>query len=291
MAWTDYIVPALAAGQGLYDLYGSGSNSAQGISSAAAAAADPFSSQRGQYQGMLQGLMSGQNFTSDPSYQARFNAGQQAIERSAAARGMLGSGNLLTELTKYGQEQASGEYQNQFARLAKLAGVDAGSPGEAGRILAGRYGQRNNALANIGGSLGSSGGQQALGALGSLAQQYFGGGSGGGAGGMSSLFGGGSTAAGAAKAAGLTGSSVGGGASGVGGSAVASGAASGGSTLYGPTATEAAIDSGILGGGAQQSTLYSATPTEAAIDSGALGGASSAGTLSAGQALAGIGAV
>ena len=41
------------------------------------------------------------------AYKFQFNQGQQAIERSAAARGMTGSGNVLAELSKYGQGMAS----------------------------------------------------------------------------------------------------------------------------------------------------------------------------------------
>lgn len=137
---------------------------------------DPFASQRSQYQGMLQGLM-GQvvnapqqqtfqqqagalgDITQDPSYQFRFQQGQQALERSGAAKGFLGSGNILQELVGYGQGMASQEYQAQFNRqmagaqfnqqamqanignqqktaglLAELAGVNAGSPTGAAQL-------------------------------------------------------------------------------------------------------------------------------------------------------------
>ena len=60
---------------------------------------------------------SGYNFTSDPSYQWRLNQGQQAVERSYAAKGLLGSGNVLTALTDYAQGAASQEYQAQFRRV------------------------------------------------------------------------------------------------------------------------------------------------------------------------------
>lgn len=241
----------LSAGAGLYDIFGSGSQSARGISTAAAAAADPFAGQRGQYysplsqlalgaspEGTRRGtaaelamgrttdplslpsgqrrettatslmdLFSGKFSPTDPSYQWRLDQGLDAITRKAAAAGFTGSGNVLKELTDYGQGLASTEYGNQFQRalqtaqfgqgqyqgdvanalglagftenqygnqaqlLAKLAGVDAGSPAEAGRILGGRYDQRNDALANIGGGLRSSGVQGLLGQLGDLADK------------------------------------------------------------------------------------------------------------------------
>lgn len=58
----------------------------------------------------------------DPSYQFRLDQGNQEINRSAAAKGMLGSGNVLAELAKYGQGMASNEYGNQFNRLSSLIG-------------------------------------------------------------------------------------------------------------------------------------------------------------------------
>lgn len=60
--------------------------------------------------------------TSDPSYQWRLEQGQQALERSAAARGGLMSGRNLKDLTDYGQGAASQEFQNEFSRLGTIAG-------------------------------------------------------------------------------------------------------------------------------------------------------------------------
>ena len=52
----------------------------------------------------------------DPSYQWRFQQGANALERSAAARGGLASGNTLRSLTGYGQGMASQEYAAEHAR-------------------------------------------------------------------------------------------------------------------------------------------------------------------------------
>ncbi len=52
----------------------------------------------------------------DPSYQWRFNQGVEALDRSGAARGMLLSGAQNKALMDYGQEMASQEYNNAFAR-------------------------------------------------------------------------------------------------------------------------------------------------------------------------------
>lgn len=53
----------------------------------------------------------------DPSYQFRLSEGQKALERSAAARGMLSSGRTLKALTGYAQNMASTEYQAAFDRF------------------------------------------------------------------------------------------------------------------------------------------------------------------------------
>jgi hypothetical protein len=56
-----------------------------------------------------------------PGYQFALDQGNQAINRSAAAKGMLGSGNVLSELAKYGQGMASQEYDKQIQREIEAA--------------------------------------------------------------------------------------------------------------------------------------------------------------------------
>lgn len=56
-----------------------------------------------------------------PGYQFRLDQGNQAINRSAAAKGMLGSGNTLAELARYGQGYASNEYGNRLSQLGNLS--------------------------------------------------------------------------------------------------------------------------------------------------------------------------
>jgi hypothetical protein len=74
------------------------------------------------------------DFQADPGYAFRMAEGQKALERSAAAKGGLQSGGTLKAIAKYGQDYASGEYQNaynrfnadrdrRFNRLSSLAGV------------------------------------------------------------------------------------------------------------------------------------------------------------------------
>ena len=76
-----------------------------------------------QEQNQLTGLLN------DPSkiqqtagYQFDVDQGNQAINRSAAAKGSLNSGGVLAELAKYGQGMASKEYGDQANRLAGIIG-------------------------------------------------------------------------------------------------------------------------------------------------------------------------
>lgn len=52
----------------------------------------------------------------DPGYQFRVDQGNRALERSAAAKGMLRGGNTLTDLSQWNQNLASQEYQNVVNR-------------------------------------------------------------------------------------------------------------------------------------------------------------------------------
>lgn len=94
-------------------------------------------------------------FQADPGYGFRFDQGQKALERSAAARGGLISGNTGGALQQFGQGLASQEYQNAFNRyqaerqarlgpLQSLAGVGQTSInalGQAGQSYASGLGE------------------------------------------------------------------------------------------------------------------------------------------------------
>lgn len=74
------------------------------------------------YETQLNALMANPDSIKDSaSYKFSFDQGKDAVERSAAAKGMLGSGNVLAELTKFGQGLASQRYDNEANRLAGLA--------------------------------------------------------------------------------------------------------------------------------------------------------------------------
>lgn len=62
------------------------------------------------------------SITNSAAYKFRVNQGQEALQRSLGAKGLLNSGNRLMELTKYGQDMGSQEYDNQYGRLASLLG-------------------------------------------------------------------------------------------------------------------------------------------------------------------------
>ena len=57
-----------------------------------------------------------ERFQQDPGYAFRMREGLKALDRSAAARGGLLSGNQLRGVTQFGQELGSQEYTNAFNR-------------------------------------------------------------------------------------------------------------------------------------------------------------------------------
>jgi hypothetical protein len=56
------------------------------------------------------------NETTDPGYNFRLKEGQQAIERSAAAKGTLLTPQALKAITRWGQDYASNEYDKVYGR-------------------------------------------------------------------------------------------------------------------------------------------------------------------------------
>jgi hypothetical protein len=70
------------------------------------------------------------SYRTDPGYQFRVSEGEKAINNSAAARGGAKSGATSKALTKFGQDYATGDYQNFLANyyaslnpLQSVAGV------------------------------------------------------------------------------------------------------------------------------------------------------------------------
>ncbi len=112
--------------------------------------ANPWGSQTAQYQNKLAQLLETPGaMASNPAYQYSFDQGMEAINRSAAARGQLGSGNRLMELNKFGQGQASQNFFNLANLYSKLAGADsqnaAGAVGAAASAINGQTNALNGA--------------------------------------------------------------------------------------------------------------------------------------------------
>lgn len=84
-----------------------------------------------------------------PGYQFRFDQGQQAIERSAAARGTALTGGTLKELARFGSGLASQEFGAEADRLARLTQLGQSGAQQLGNYGTG-YGAINAGLAETG---------------------------------------------------------------------------------------------------------------------------------------------
>jgi len=65
-----------------------------------------------------------QSILSAPGYQARLQSGEDALQRSAASKGLLRSGGTLKDLIQYGQNFASNEYNNEFNQALQTYGAN-----------------------------------------------------------------------------------------------------------------------------------------------------------------------
>jgi hypothetical protein len=81
-------------------------------------------------------------FSQTPGYKFQMDQGVQALDRSASARGLMGSGRTAKELTRFGQGLANQEYNNWLNRIASFAGM---AP------------QATSAVGGVYGNLGASG--------------------------------------------------------------------------------------------------------------------------------------
>ena len=95
------------------------------------------------------GLAGGKFDTSNPAYQFQLKQGQQALDRSSAARGMGYSGAQMKASQEYGQGLASQQYDKEYNRAS------------------GEFGDYFNRLAGL-----SQGGQQAAGSMANAGSQY-----------------------------------------------------------------------------------------------------------------------
>ena len=109
------------------------------------------------------GLSGGQFNQNNPQYQFLLKQGQQALDRSAAARGMGYSGAQMKAAQQFGQGLASQQYDKEYDRAAqefgnyynRLAALAQGGQqaAQTASQLGGQYGQ------NVGGTLGTLSGQ------------------------------------------------------------------------------------------------------------------------------------
>ncbi len=118
------------------------------------------------------GLAGGKFDTNNPAYQFQLKQGQQALDRSAAARGMGASGAQMKAAQEYGQGLASQQYDKEYNRANseftdyynRLAGLSQG--GQQAASTLGNYGNQyatsgSNTLGSLGGYLQNNLGQAA----------------------------------------------------------------------------------------------------------------------------------
>lgn len=100
-----------------------------------------------------------QGYTKTPGYDFRLQQGTDALQAGAAAQGGLYSGRAMKALQNYGQDYASGEYNNYLSRMGGL--IDTGMNAAS---MSGNASQ--NAAAGVSNALGSYGNAAAAGAIG-----------------------------------------------------------------------------------------------------------------------------
>jgi hypothetical protein len=91
-------------------------------------------------------------FRRSPDYAFARDEGIGALTRSAAARGLLHSGNYLRDLTTFGQGLATQNFGNYAGRLMSLAQIGQSSAGQ----LAGNATSQGNTLAGLNLSVGNA---------------------------------------------------------------------------------------------------------------------------------------
>lgn len=114
----------------------------------------------------LQGLLNGttdptERLKATPGYQFQMDEGTKAIERSAAARGSLQSGQTMKALNEYGQGVASGAYRGYLTDLFQMAGYGA-NMAQAGSAVTSQLASTGaNTANNLSNIYSSTGSQQA----------------------------------------------------------------------------------------------------------------------------------
>lgn len=110
------------------------------------------------------------DYEADPGYAFRLSEGNKALERSAAARGMVMSGQMFKGAQRFGQDLASQEYQNAFNRYQ----TNRSNQLNPLQSLMGAGQTATNQLTSEAGQLGRSLGENELGAGNARASGYIG---------------------------------------------------------------------------------------------------------------------
>lgn len=120
---------------------------------------DPYVQTGGMANSALQNLMQNpMSVRSLPGYQFAQEEGVNALDRSAASRGMLNSGRQNRDLLRFGTGLADQTYGNQFARLTGLSGQGMGAVGAQNATVAqGLQGQMGTRTTAYGGDMASAG--------------------------------------------------------------------------------------------------------------------------------------
>lgn len=89
-------------------------------------------------------------FQTGPGYQFQMDQGLKALDRGAASRGMLSSGNLLQAEQKFGSDLANQEYQNWLKNLLSASTSGQTAAQSQANILTGQGGVGYDAGKTIG---------------------------------------------------------------------------------------------------------------------------------------------
>ena len=92
----------------------------------------------------------GELIRNQPGYQFRLGEGLRGIDQSAASRGRLYSGGQLREVTRYGQDYASNEFDKVASRLAQIAGLGGGATQSSANLGANASQEIGSTYAGIG---------------------------------------------------------------------------------------------------------------------------------------------
>jgi len=96
------------------------------------------------------------DFEASPDYNFRISEGINALDRSAASRGLLRSGAQIKAISDYGQNTASQEYGNYFNNLLKAAGMGGEAASSGNNTAAGLTSNAGGFLTSGGAARGSA---------------------------------------------------------------------------------------------------------------------------------------